>query len=71
MAIAWSSTLDFSVEKATKSLLGSAVAKEGFVNVFRGTGKVLMAPTLPGAGPIPTGNGPEQIDKARHEYKDL
>ena len=59
MAIAWSSTLEFTVEKATKSLLGSAVAKEGFVNVYRGTGKVLMAPTLPGTG-LSNWNGPEQ-----------
>ncbi|MBS6366034.1 MAG: AIM24 family protein [Clostridiales bacterium] len=44
MAIAWSNSLNFSVEKSTKSLLGSAVSGEGFVNVYRGTGKVLMAP---------------------------
>ncbi|MBQ3601700.1 MAG: AIM24 family protein [Lachnospiraceae bacterium] len=45
MAIAWSNTLSFTVEKSGKSLLGSAVSGEGFVNVFRGTGKILMAPT--------------------------
>ncbi|MCI9035222.1 MAG: AIM24 family protein [Lachnospiraceae bacterium] len=45
MAIAWSGSLDFSVEKSGKSLLGSAVSGEGFVNVYRGTGKILMAPT--------------------------
>lgn len=45
MAIAWSSSLNFTVEKSTKSLLGSAVSGEGFVNVYRGTGKILMAPT--------------------------
>lgn len=43
-AIAWSDTLDFRVEKSTKSLIGSAVAGEGFVNVYRGTGKVLLSP---------------------------
>lgn len=43
-AIAWSDSLSFTVEKSTKSLLGSAVSGEGFVNVYRGTGKVLMAP---------------------------
>lgn len=43
-AIAWSSTLDFTVEKSTKSLIGSAISAEGFVNVYRGTGKVLLAP---------------------------
>lgn len=45
MAIAWSNTLQFTVEKSSKSLLGSAVSGEGFVNVYRGTGKILMAPT--------------------------
>lgn len=43
-AIAWSKDLSFTVEKSTKSLIGSAVSGEGFVNVYRGTGKVLMAP---------------------------
>ncbi|BCZ45518.1 transcriptional regulator [Clostridium gelidum] len=43
-AIAWSKSLDFRVEKSGKSLLGSAVSGEGLVNVYRGTGKMLMAP---------------------------
>lgn len=43
-AIAWSSTLNFTVERSSKSLLGSAVNGEGLVNVYRGTGKILMAP---------------------------
>lgn len=43
-AIAWSGSLEFRVEKSTKSLMGSAVSGEGFVNVYRGTGKVLLAP---------------------------
>jgi len=43
-AIAWSSSLEFTVEKSTKTLIGSAASGEGFVNVYRGTGKVLMAP---------------------------
>ena len=43
-AIAWSKSLDFRVEKSSKSLVGSAVSGEGFVNVYRGTGKILMAP---------------------------
>ena len=43
-AIAWSNTLDFRVEKSSKSLLGSAVSGEGLVNVYRGSGKILMAP---------------------------
>ena len=43
-AIAWSSDLQFTVEKSTKSLIGSGISGEGFVNVYRGTGKVLLAP---------------------------
>lgn len=46
MAVAWSGSLDFTVEKAGKSLVGSAMSGEGFVNVYRGTGKILMAPTI-------------------------
>jgi uncharacterized protein (AIM24 family) len=43
-AIAWSDSLDFRVEKSGKSLVGSAVSGEGLVNVYRGTGRILMAP---------------------------
>ena len=43
-AIAWSRDLNFTVERSGKSLIGSAASGEGLVNVYRGTGKVLMAP---------------------------
>lgn len=43
-AIAWSGTLEFTVEKSSKSLIGSGLSGEGLVNVYRGTGKVLLAP---------------------------
>lgn len=46
MAIAWSASLEFTVERSGKTLLGSAASGEGLVNVYRGTGKVLMAPVL-------------------------
>lgn len=46
MAIAWSSTLEFTVERSGKTLIGSAASGEGLVNVYRGTGKVLLAPVL-------------------------
>ncbi|MBD3109603.1 AIM24 family protein [Bacillus sp. AGMB 02131] len=51
LAIAWSSTLKFTVERSGKSLIGSAASGEGLVNVYRGTGKVLMAP-VQSVGPI-------------------
>lgn len=44
-AIAWSSSLDFTVERSGKSLIGSAASGEGLVNVYRGSGKILMMPT--------------------------
>lgn len=47
LAVCWSSSLNFTVERSTKTLLGSAVSGEGLVNVYRGTGKVLMSPYAP------------------------
>lgn len=47
LAVCWSSNLDFTVERTTKTLVGSAVSGEGLVNVYRGTGKVLMSPVAP------------------------
>ena len=46
MAIAWSGSLNFTVERSGKSLIGSAASGEGLVNVYRGTGKVLLAPVI-------------------------
>lgn len=43
-AVAWSDTLEFTVERSAKTLMGSAVSGEGLVNVYRGTGKVWMEP---------------------------
>ena len=62
MAIAWSKSLQFTVETITGKALGSAATGEGFVNVYRGTGKVLMAPTIPGTT-MSRRNGPEQTSK--------
>ncbi len=44
MAIAWSGSLKFTVERSGKSLIGSAASGEGLVNVYRGSGRILMAP---------------------------
>ena len=44
LAIAWSGSLEFTVERSGKTLVGSAASGEGLVNVYRGTGKVLIAP---------------------------
>ncbi|MCR5738245.1 MAG: AIM24 family protein [Lachnospiraceae bacterium] len=50
MAIAWSPNLTFTVQKSSKTLVGSAVTGEGFVNVYEGTGKVLIAPVRSNKG---------------------
>ena len=50
MAIAWSSTLKFTVEKTTSTLVGSLASGEGFVNVYSGTGRVLIAPVRENKG---------------------
>ena len=43
-ALAWTAGLQFSVERSGKSLIGSAMGGEGLVNVYRGTGRIMMAP---------------------------
>ena len=47
LTVCWSSNLEFTVERSTKTLVGSAVSGEGLVNVYRGTGRVLMCPVAP------------------------
>ena len=49
MAIAWSGSLNFTVERSGKSLVGSAPRGEGLVTVSRGTAKVLVPPLGDGA----------------------
>ena len=44
LAVCWSGSLDFTVERSAKTLVGSAISGEGLVNVYRGTGLVMMAP---------------------------
>ncbi|MDO4649016.1 MAG: AIM24 family protein [Eubacteriales bacterium] len=46
-AICWSGSLQFTVERSGKTLVGSAVSGEGLVNVYKGTGRVLLAPLTP------------------------
>lgn len=45
-AVAWSSSLRFTVERSAKSLIDSAMTEEGLVNVYRGTGIVWTTPLL-------------------------
>lgn len=63
MAIAWTSTLELTVERSAKTFVGSAISREGFVNVYRGTGRILIAPLtdlidiedLPNTDPVNVG----------------
>lgn len=45
-AVLRSASLEFTVERSAKTLLGSAASGEGLVNVYRGTGSVWLAPTI-------------------------
>ncbi|WP_051226543.1 AIM24 family protein [Butyrivibrio sp. MC2013] len=57
MAIAWSGDLKFTVERTTATFVGSVAAGEGLVNVYRGSGTVLVAPVLSNkAIPSPNNN---------------
>ena len=58
MALAWDASLSFTVERSTKTLIGSAASGEGLVNVYRGTGKVLMSPVATNAPMMDTGSNP-------------
>ncbi len=44
-AVLRTGNIEFTVEKAAKSIIGSATSGEGFVNVYRGTGEVWLMPT--------------------------
>ena len=62
MAVAWSGSLDFTVERSGKSLIGSAASGEGLVNVYRGTGKILLAPVQKTITPPPIMDTPDDED---------
>lgn len=55
-AVLRSAGIQFTVERSAKTLVGSAVAGEGLVNVYRGTGDVWLAPTLKIYQALQTGN---------------
>lgn len=46
-AVLRSGDIKFTVERSAKTLVGSAVSGEGLLNVYRGTGTVWLAPTIP------------------------
>lgn len=44
-AILRTGNIEFSVEKSSKSIIGTAISGEGMVNVYKGTGEVWLVPT--------------------------
>lgn len=59
-AIAWTTNLEFTVERSSRSLMGSAVTGEGLVNVYRGYGRVLLAPVAANRANPNAGSGPTE-----------
>jgi uncharacterized protein (AIM24 family) len=47
MALLRSGSVQFSVEKASTSIVGAVTSGEGLLQTFRGSGKVWVAPTQP------------------------
>ncbi|MCP2015080.1 uncharacterized protein (AIM24 family) [Deinococcus sp. HSC-46F16] len=47
LVLAYTGGLAFSVERSSRGLIGSGRTGEGFVQAYRGTGRVWLAPTLP------------------------
>lgn len=61
-AICWSGSLKFKVEKSGKTLVGSAVSGEGLVNVYEGTGRVMLS-TLDNSATLYTAGTPQPRKK--------
>lgn len=74
MAIAWSNSLKFTVERTTNTLIGSSATGEGLVNTYRGTGRVLIAPVQKNcniASPV-KGTTPQQmVDEHEDHYHNI
>jgi uncharacterized protein (AIM24 family) len=60
-AFARSATLEYSCEKATKSIIGSITSGEGMVRIYQGTGTVLMCPFMYYAARVLGTGNPAQL----------
>ena len=47
LVVAYTDSLQFTVERSSRGLIGSAKTGEGYIQAFRGQGRVWLAPTLP------------------------
>lgn len=61
-AICWSGSLKFRVDKSGKTLIGSAVSGEGLVNVYEGTGRIMLS-TLDNPATLYTAGMPQPKKK--------
>lgn len=67
LAILRTGNIEYSVEKSSKSIIGTAISGEGLVNVYRGTGEVWLMPTK-GVYKDLKLNGISDINKVQSEY---
>ncbi|RTR18960.1 AIM24 family protein [Deinococcus radiophilus] len=47
LVLAYTGSLEMTVERSARGLLGAGKTGEGFIQVYRGTGQIWLAPTLP------------------------
>ena len=66
LAILRTGNIEFSVEKSSKSIVGTIVSGEGMVNVYRGTGEVWLMPTKNVYNELKI-NGSSQINKLKSQ----
>lgn len=69
LAILRTGNIEFSVEKSSKSIMGTAISGEGIVNVYRGTGEVWLVPTKNIYSELKL-NGAHKADKLETELED-
>lgn len=69
LAILRTGNIEFSVEKSSKSIVGTAVGGEGIVNVYRGTGEVWLVPTKRVYGTLRM-TGPSKMNNFEPEFED-
>lgn len=67
LAILRTGNIEYSVEKSSKSIVGTAVSGEGLVNVYRGTGEVWLMPTK-GVYKNLNMNGISEINRVQSEF---
>lgn len=65
-AVLRTGNIEFTVEKSSKSIVGSVISGEGLVNVYRGSGEVWLIPTKSVYSDLKL-NGLAQMRKSQHK----